>query len=177
MGRRSLGCGRAPLVGWTAEDGTHCTFRSESSERGGPSTKTADKTRRSHPARRRSSLTRSRPRGSQGLAPGPLAGWWGALVDRASAGAAGLCCSCSWEGCCDGRRFSLRCIGGDLFLVRWGPLASGVEGGVSNQAHEPDVASAIDEGNLALGEQPSQIPRSPTKCRIETRARPAEDTD
>jgi hypothetical protein len=56
-------------------------------------------------------------------------------------------------------------------------LTTGVKGGVSDQAHQSDVTSAVDEGDVALGQQPSQIHRSLATCRIEARARPAEDTD
>ena len=38
-------------------------------------------------------------------------------------------------------------------------FATGVEGRISDQAHQSNVASAVDEGDVALGEQLSKILR------------------
>ena len=77
---------------------------------------------------------------------------------------------------------TIQTLVGDLLLFeRLGDhsvdFATSRHSGVSYQPHQPNVTSAVDEGNLPLGEQPSQILRNQSKCPITTRTRPAVDTD
>ena len=72
-------------------------------------------------------------------------------------------------------------VGNLLLLERSGDhsvdFATRSQCGVRHQTHQSNVAPAIDQGDLALGKQTSEIPCSLSKCRITAGARPAVDTD
>ncbi len=71
---------------------------------------------------------------------------------------------------------------GDLLLLK-GPrdhtmdLATAGQGGVRHHPHQTDVATPVDEGDPALGEQVANGSGRVREHRISPGARPAEDAD